>query len=253
MLHRLDWVAIAAYVMVSDASAVAVAAAAGPARRGGFALASRRLPWWIIGIADVATGDGADAFWIYVFSSSAALSASTALLGVGDPGPAAGDLLGSLLSPAAAAEQGRFSPSAIARRLRLPGDLDGVQGRGGSRGAHRLCAARFAQTPMLGWSQVRLLAVFGGWRWLSLGCCRGFWRSYMDLPWFARWSRRRGCCWRAAPIRHRRLDVVLSQAMSARGTSFLTWLPLSPSTAAARFGSFALDPWSLAALALVGL
>lgn len=258
VLHRLDWVAIAAYVLVCVTLALWLWQRR-RAQRGaeGFALASRRLPWWIIGIADVATGDGADAFWIYVFFVGGFVGFYrfywvSAILGL---------------------PLGIFW-ARYYRRLRLPSPGSFFTVRYGGRGARAFRVIStvygvavghavligyvlrgFAQSlaPMLGWSQVRLLAVFGG---LALGytLLSGLFAVvYMDLLQFALVMTARFVLAGLLLSATGGLDTVLSQAMSARGATFLTWLPLSPATESARFGAFALDPWSLAALALVGL
>jgi Na+/proline symporter len=70
-VHPLDWAFVVAYAALSAAFAIGFAhrrrrAGAGQAGED-FMVAGRRLPWWIVGIADVATVGGADAFWVYVF------------------------------------------------------------------------------------------------------------------------------------------------------------------------------------------
>jgi Na+/proline symporter len=69
-MHLLDWAVVCAYVVGAALFAFWLT------RRGlghghgsgeEFIVANRRLPWWIIGIADVATSGGADAFWIMSF------------------------------------------------------------------------------------------------------------------------------------------------------------------------------------------
>src|SRR5574341_773696 len=70
-MHRLDWIVVGAYVAASALFAVWFARRR-RAQAGGeeYMVAGRRLPWWVAGVADVATADGADAFWIFAFFSA---------------------------------------------------------------------------------------------------------------------------------------------------------------------------------------
>ncbi|HRI51745.1 MAG TPA: hypothetical protein PLW65_16310 [Pseudomonadota bacterium] len=257
-LRGLDWAAIAAYIAVCVTLAVWLWRRR-RAQRGaeGFALASRRLPWWVIGIADVATGDGADAFWVYVFFVG------------GFVGIYRFYWVSAILSLPLGIFWARYY-----RRLALPspGYFFAVRYGGRAARAFRVLSTvygvavghavligyvlrGFAQSlaPMLGWSQARLLAVFGG---LALGytLLSGLFAVvYMDLLQFALVMTARLVLAALLISATGGLDAVLLQAASARGSAFLTWLPLSPPAEAARFGAFALDPWSLGALALVGL
>lgn len=257
-LHRLDWAVIAVYV----AACVTLALWLWGRRRAqrgayGFALASRRLPWWMIGIADVATGDGADAFWVYVFFIGGFVGFFrfywvTAILCL-----PLGIFWARYYRRLALPSPGAFFVvrygGRAARVFRVFSTVYGVAVGHAVLIGYVLRGFAQSLAPMLGWSQVRLLTVFGGLA-LAYSLLSGLFAVvYMDLLQFALVMVGRlvlaGLLLSAAGG----LDAVLAQAASARGTAFLTWLPLSPSAEAARFGSFALDPWSLAALALVGL
>ena len=257
-LRALDWAAIATYVAVCVGLALWLWRRR-RAQRGadGFALASRRLPWWIIGIADVATGDGADAFWVYVFFVG------------GFVGIYRFYWVTAILSLPLGIFWARYY-----RRLALPSPGSFFEVRYGGRAArlfrvlstvygvavgHAVLIGYvlrgFAQSlsPMLGWSQVRLLAVFGG---LALGytLLSGLFAVvYMDLLQFALVMTGRFVLAALLLSSGGGLAAVLDQATRVRGAAFMTWLPLMPAGEAAHFGAFALDPMSLGALALVGL
>jgi Na+/proline symporter len=257
-LHGLDWAAIASYVGVCIALALWLWwRRASQKGAEGFALAGRRLPWWIIGIADVATGDGADAFWVYVFFVGGFVGIHrfywvTAIF---------------------ALPLGIFW-ARYYRRLALPSPGSFFEARYGGRGARAFRVAStvygvgighsvligyvlrgFAQSlaPMLGWSQGRLLGVFFGLA-LAYTLVSGLFAVvYMDLLQFALVMLGRLTLAALLLSAAGGLTAVLQQATSARGAAFLTWLPLSSAGDAARFGAFALDPLSLGALAIYGL
>lgn len=258
LLQRLDWAVIALYVTACVTLALWLWQRR-RAQRGadGFALASRRLPWWLIGIADVATGDGADAFWVYVFFTGGFVGFYrfywvTAILCL-----PLGIFWARYYRRLALPSPGAFFVvrygGRAARSFRVFSTVYGVAVGHAVLIGYVLRGFAQSLAPMLGWSQVRLLAVFGGLA-LAYSLLSGLFAVvYMDLLQFALVMVGRlvlaGLLLSAAGG----LDAVLAQAATARGAGFLTWLPLSPSTEAARFGAFALDPWSLAALALVGL
>lgn len=258
VLHGLDWAAIAAYVAVCVAVAVWLWRRR-RAQRGaeGFALASRRLPWWIIGIADVATGDGADAFWVYVFFVGGFVGIYrfywvTAILAL-----PLGIFWARYYRRLALPSPGYFFivryGGRAARVFRVLSTAYGVAVGHAVLIGYVLRGFAQSLAPMLGWSQARLLLVFGG---LALGytLLSGLFAVvYMDLLQFALVMTARFVLAALLITAAGGLDAVLSQVASVRGSAFLTWLPLSPPAEAARFGAFALDPWSLGALALVGL
>ncbi len=67
-MRAADWLVIAAYIVI------VLGIGAWFARRAGrsaddWLVAGRRLPWWIIGLSDVASSAGADAFWVLVIFS----------------------------------------------------------------------------------------------------------------------------------------------------------------------------------------
>ncbi|MBL9005394.1 MAG: hypothetical protein JNJ46_14165 [Myxococcales bacterium] len=259
-LHGADVAAIAAYLLCCVALAVWIGWRR-TARRSesgeGYALADRRLPWWLIGIADVATGDGADAFWVHIFFVAGFIGFHRFYW------------VAAIFSLPLAVFWARYF-----RRLHLasPGHLFEVRYGGAPARGFRVFSALygvlcgqailigyvlrgFAQSlsPLLGWSPSLLLLVFGGLT-LAYTLLSGLWAvAYMDLLQFALVMAGRFAL--AALLLHVAggLPAVLATVERVRGAAFLSPYPPSPAVDAARFGEFALDPMSLFALALFGL
>lgn len=223
----------------------------------GYALAHRKLPWWLIGIADVATGDGADAFWIHIFFVGGFIGFHRFYW------------VAAIFSLPLAVYWARFF-----RRLHLssPGHLFEVRYGGPAARGFRVFSALygvlcgqailigyvlrgFAQSlsPLLGWSPPQLLVLFGGLT-LAYTLLSGLWAvAYMDLLQFALVMAGRFAL--AGLLLHAAggLKAVLTAVEHSRGAAFLSPFPPSSAADAARFGEFALDPMSLFALALMGL
>ena len=220
-----------------------------------YALADRKLPWWVIGIADVATGDGADAFWIYVFFVGGFIGFHRFYW------------VSAIVSLPLGVFWARYW-----RRLGLesPGHLFEVRYGGAAARGFRVFAALygvligqailigyvlrgFAQSlaPLLGWSASQLLLVFGG---VTLGytLLSGLLTvAYMDLLQFALIMAGRVVLAVVLLKSLGGLSPVLAKISAVRGAAFLS--PFPPSGNGANFGEFALDPLSLLALAMVGL
>lgn len=263
-MHGFDYAAVAAYLVACVGlslwlnlrrrrAATLVASQSGA----GYALADRKLPWWLIGIADVATGDGADAFWVYVFF--------------------VGGFIGYhrfyWVSAILALPLGIFW-ARYWRRLALesPGHLFEVRYGGPAARGFRVFAALygvlcgqtiligyvlrgFAQSlaPLLGWSTSQLLIIFGG---MTLGytLLSGLLTvAYMDILQFGLIMAGRIVLAVVLLTASGGLGAVLDRVAAVRGEAFLSPFPPSAAADAGRFGEFALDPWSLAALAMVGL
>lgn len=259
-LHGLDVAAIAAYLAVCVGLAVWIGwrRAAGSRQSGqAYALADRKLPWWLIGIADVATGDGADAFWIHIFFVGGFIGFHRFYW------------VAAIFSLPLAVFWARYF-----RRLALvsPGHLFEVRYGGAPARGFRVFSALygvlcgqailigyvlrgFAQSlsPLLGWPPSQLLFVFGGLT-LAYTLLSGLWAvAYIDLLQFALVMAGRLAL--AGLLLHVAggLPAVLATIERVRGAAFLSPFPPSPAAEAARFGEFALDPMSLFALALFGL
>lgn len=256
-MHALDFVVVAAYIVVCGS----LAAWLGRRRRApsgdSYALAGRRLPWWAIGIADVATGDGADAFWVYVFFVGGFIGFHRFYW------------ISAIVSLPLGVFWARYW-----RRLALesPGHLFEVRYGGRAARVFRVFWALygvfcgqalligyvlrgFAQSlaPLFGWSPSRLLLTFGG---LALGytLLSGLLAVvYMDLLQFGLIMVGRVALAVLLLVALGGLGPVLAAARAARGDAFLSPFPPSLAGDAGRFGEFALDPLSLGALAFVGL
>lgn len=70
-LHWLDWVVILAYAAGSVVFALWFARRRRHAGGEDYMVAGRKLPWYLVGVADVATADGADALWVFAFFQGA--------------------------------------------------------------------------------------------------------------------------------------------------------------------------------------
>ena len=259
-LHGADVAAIATYLACCVGLAVWIGwrRTARRAQTGeGYALANRKLPWWLIGIADVATGDGADAFWVHIFFVGGFIGFHRFYW------------VAAIFSLPLAVFWARYF-----RRLHLssPGHLFEVRYGGAPARGFRVFSALygvlcgqailigyvlrgFAQSlaPLLGWTPSQLLLIFGGLT-LTYTLLSGLWAvAYMDLLQFALVMAGRFAL--AALLLHAAggLPAVLAAVERSRGAAFLSPYPPSAAADAARFGEFALDPMSLFALALFGL
>lgn len=257
-LSALDLVAMACYVLACGLVTALIAKAA--RRRSTAAqhsVADRRMPFWLIGIADVATGDGADAFWIYIFFTAGFIGFHrfywiSALFGL----PLAVFWARywrrlALLSPGQFFEVRYSGP--IARGFRVFSSVYGVIF--GHAIVIGYVLRGFAQSlaPFVGWAVPELLLLFGGLT-LAYTLLSGLWAvAYVDLVQFAFVMAGRIALVCVLFGVAGGLHHVLSAAINARGSEFLTPFPPSPAGHNALFGAFALDPWSLCALALVGL
>ena len=67
-MTAVDWLVVAAYIVFVLAIGAFFARRAGRSADD-WLVAGRRLPWWIIGLSDVASAAGADAFWVLVVFS----------------------------------------------------------------------------------------------------------------------------------------------------------------------------------------
>jgi len=259
-LHPADLVAVAAYIVVCVGLSLWLGLRSrrrSVASGDSYALADRRLPWWVIGIADVATGDGADAFWIHVFFIGGFIGfhrfywvAAIVSLPLGVFWARYWRRL-ALESPGHLFEVRYGGP--VARGFRVFSAIYGV-----------LCGQAiligyvlrgFAQSlaPLLGWSTSQLMVIFGG---LTLGytLLSGLLTvAYMDVLQFALIMAGRVALALLLLSAAGGLGPVLDRAIASRGIEFLSPFPPSAAADAGRFGEFALDPLSLLALAMVGL
>ncbi len=257
--HPLDLMAVLAYI------AVCVGCSFWLWRRrqrksnngDGYALADRQLPWWVIGVADVATGDGADAFWVYIFFVGGFIGfyrfywvAAIVSLPLGVFWARYWRRL-ALQSPGHLFEVRYGGP--WARRFRVFAALYGVFCGQTILIGYVLRGFVQSLAPLLGWSSSRLLLVFGGLT-LAYTLLSGLLTVvYLDLLQFGLIMAGRVVLAVLLLSAAGGLGPVLDRVAALRGSEFLSPFPPSAAADAGRFGEFALDPLSLCALALCGL
>lgn len=253
-MHALDWVVVGAYLAASVGAAIVLARKhRGSSTGEEYMVAGRRLPWWIVGIADVATADGADAIWVYAFFGAGFIAYHRMFW------------LASIVAVPLGVIWARYW-----RRLALatPGQL--YEERYGSRGAGHFRAALavwgafvntaivlayvlkgFAQimVPFLGWPVDVVLAVFCGATLLYTMLSGLLAVAYTDVAQFALMMAGRVVLAALAIAGAGGLTVVLARVAAARGDAFL--LPLPPAVGPTYHG-FQLDPLSVLALLASG-
>ena len=248
----LDWLVVAAYV------AMVVVIGVWFTRRGGtsteqYLVAGRKLPWWVIGLSDVASGDGADAFWVMVLFAGAFMG----LYRVWWVAYVVALPLGVLWA--------RYW-----RRLRLvsPGQIYEVRYGGRAAGLFRGFFALygalvancivlayvlkgFAQImePFLGLPEDLVLLVFCGVSVLYTMLSGLLGVAYSDVPQFILIMLGRVLL--AVLVVHAAggMGAVLDGVEALRGADFLKAMPPS---AAEGYGDYAVEPLSLLALVLAG-
>lgn len=257
-MHELDWLAVGVYLCACIGFSLWLLRRRRETATGeGYALANRKLPWWVIGVADVATGDGADAYWVHIFFVGGFIGYHRFFWVVG--------LLSLPLGVLWARYWRRLS-------LRSPGHLFEVRYGGDGarkfRGFSAVYGVLFGQcvlvgyvlrgfaeslAPLLGWSVPQLLLVFGGATLFYTLLAGLLAVAYMDLLQFTLVMAARIAFAAILLKAAGGLGPVLDKVEALRGAAFLSPYPPSATADAARFGEFALDPLSLCALICVGL
>lgn len=253
-MTKLDWAVVVAYAALTGAFALWFARKRRRQTGEDYMVAGRRLPWWIVGIADTATSDGADAVWVFAFFSGAFMAYYRIFW------------VESILVLPLAIVWARYW-----RRLGVATPAQFYEERYGGRGAARFRAFSsiwvaavpgaivlayvfkgFAQImePFLGLRADAVLLVFCG-ATLAYAFLSGFLAvAYSDLVQFSVMMVGRIVLCFLVLKAAGGLGSVLDRVEDLRGHSFLQ--PYPPATGA-RWGKFQLDSLSLAALLVVGL
>lgn len=260
-MHWLDWAVLAAYALLSAAFAVWFARRHKAQHSGeDYMIAGRRLPWWVVGIADVATGDGADAIWIFVFFTGGFMAYHRFYWVYGVITLPLGVLWARYWRRLALHSPGQLFEERYGGRAAL-----------GFRAIYSVWAAFFgvalvlgyvlqgfsqALQPFLGVREEYILLVFCGTTMLYTVLSGLVAVAYSDVGQFVLVMTGRVTLAVLALRAAGGLNVVLDKIVAVRGPDFLvpyppTTLPIAQATA--RYGDFYLDPLSLVALLLYGV
>ena len=252
-MHALDWLVVAAYLLgiMGLASVLSLRATKSA---DAFLVADRKLPWWVIGVSDVASDAGGDAFWVAVFFTGAFMGFYQVWW------------IGFIVAVPLSILWARYW-----RRLRLlsPWEIFEVRYGGRAAGAVRGFSAIYAATvtsvivlayvlqafaqimaPFLGWDPTTVLIVFGGASALYTLLSGLFGVAYSDIPQFILLMVGRIALALIAVSAAGGLGPVLDAVESIRGAEFLRSYPPS---ADPMYGDYAIEPSSMLALMLAGL
>lgn len=251
-MTALDWIVIAVYVAGIVGYGVYFTRRAGESGAS-FIVAGRKLPWWIVGIADVAAADGADAFWITVIATGAIIGLHRFFW------------ISAVISLALSVLWGRYW-----RRLGLSSAAEIFEVRYGGRAAARFrgffvvygalvvngivlayVLRGFAQSmaPFLGWSEDRVLLVFAGATTVFTALSGLLGVVYTDVPQFIALMAGRVLLAGTVLSLTGGLDALLDGVVAHKGADFLA--PFPPSRADVH-GEFGVDSGSFVALVLGG-
>ena len=252
-MHALDWLVVAAYLLgiMGLASVMSLRA---NVSADAFLVADRKLPWWVIGVSDVASDAGGDAFWVAVFFSGAFMGFYQVWW------------ISFVVAVPLSILWARYW-----RRLRLlsPWEIFEVRYGGRAAGVIRGFSALYAATvtsviilayvlqafaqimaPFLGWDPTNVLLVFGGASALYTLMSGLLGVAYSDVPQFLLLMVGRIILAVLAVGAAGGLGAVLDSVDHIRGVDFLR--PYPPS-ADPMYGDYAIEPSSMFALMLAGL
>jgi Na+/proline symporter len=251
-MTALDWVVVAVYVagiVAYGSYFTRRASASGDA----YVVAGRKLPWWVVGIADVASADGADAFWITVIATGAMVGIHRFFwIGAVVSAPLA--ILWSrywrrlALTSAAEIFEARYDGVA-ASRFRGFFVAYGALFANGIVLAYVLRGFAQSMAPFLGWSGDTVLLVFAGATTLFTAVSGLLGVAYTDVPQFAALMLGRVILAGTVLSLTGGFDGLMDRVVALKGHDFLA--PFPPSRADVH-GEFGVDAASLVALALGG-
>jgi Na+/proline symporter len=255
-MHPADWVVVLSYVAGVALLGAWLARRAGRSAED-YLVAGRRLRWWVIGFSDVASADGADAFWVYAVFTGAFMSFFRIWW------------VGAIVAMPIAILWARYW-----RRMRLVSSGELFEVRYGGRAAGRFrgayavwiaCVASsivlayvlrgFSQimAPFFGWTVEEVLLVFAGTSMAYTMMAGLFGVSYSDVPQFVLVMLARVALAVIVLDVAGGPDAVVATVTEARGADFLRPYPPSPAGAEGVYGAFDVDPGSLVALMMGGL
>ena len=253
-LAPLDWAVIGAYALASVGFALWFARRKQHTGGEYYMVAGRRLPWWMVGVADVATADGADALWVFAFFQGAFMAYFRMFW------------LAALVGVPLSIVWARYW-----RRLHLntPGQLYELRYGGAASGRFRAFVAGYGalvntgivlayvlkgfseiMVPFLGWDEDTVLTVFCGTTLLYTMLSGLLAVAVSDVVQLVLMMIGRIVFawilldWAGG------LSHVLDRVATVRGADFLTGFPPADGPA---WGDFKIDGWSMVALLISGV
>ncbi len=249
-MQAVDWAVGALYLALVLGLGAALARRASASAES-YLVAGRSLPWWVIGLSEVASAAGADAFWVLIVFEAGLVGLHrffwiTALVGF-----PMGVLWArywrrlAVLSPGAIYEvryggraAGRFRAFAVTYGAVFSSAL--VLG-------YVLRSFSQVMAPFLGWDGDLVLAVFAGLSMLYTMASGLLGVAFSDVPQFALLLLGRALLAGAVLAAAGGFDAMLDGVTAARGAEFLQlWPP------AEGYGKWSVDPMTLLALTIAG-
>lgn len=255
-MHWQDWAVIGAYLGLSLSFAWWLARHKSHLSGEEYMIAGRRLPWWIVGIADVATGDGADAYWIYIFFAGGFIAYFRFYWLYGVVSLPMGVLWARywrrlrLISPGQLYEE-RYGGD-VARRFRAFAAVYGALLTNSVLLGYVLQGFSQIMVPFLGWPKDQVLLLFCGTTLLYTLVSGLLSVAYSDVVQFALMMLGRVILAALLLAAFGGLGAVLDKVEAARGAEFLRPYPPSGPGGDALYGRFAVEPLTLVALLLFG-
>jgi Na+/proline symporter len=252
-MHTLDWVVIAAYVALILGLGTAYARRAGTSAEA-YLVADRKLPWWVIGLSDVASAAGADAFWVLIIFQAGLIGLHRFFW------------VGALVALPLGIMWARYW-----RRLALvsPGAIYESRYGGVAAGRYRgfvvvygalfgsalilgYVLRSFAQVmaPFLGWDGDLILAVFAGLSMVYTMAAGLLGVAFSDVPQFALLLVGRVALAAVVVAAAGGFDAMMDAVVATKGEG---WLELWPPAVDDRYGKWSVEPMTLVALTVMGL
>ncbi|MCB9526642.1 MAG: hypothetical protein H6702_25145 [Myxococcales bacterium] len=249
-MQAVDWAVVALYLLGVVGLGAALARRAGASAES-YLVAGRKLPWWVVGLSEVASAAGADAFWVLIVFQAGLIGLHRFFWIAAVVGFPLGILWArywrrlALLSPGEIYEvryggvaAGRFRAFAVSYGALLSSAL--VLG---------YVLRSFAQVmqPFLGWDGDVVLAVFAGLSMLYTMAAGLMGVAFSDVPQFGLLLLGRVLLAGAVMAAAGGFDGMLDGVAAARGADFLQlWPP------AEGYGKWSVEPMTLLALTLMG-
>jgi Na+/proline symporter len=252
-MQTLDWLVVGAYLLLILGLGTFYAKRAGASAEA-YLVADRKLPWWVIGLSDVASSAGADAFWVLIIFQAGLIGlhrfywiGAIVALPMGILWARYWRRL-ALVSPGAIYES-RYSGTAAGRYRGFSVVYGALFGSALILG---YVLRSFAQVmePFLGWDGDLILAVFAGISMIYTMASGLMGVAFSDVPQFVLLLVGRVALAGVVVAAAGGFDVMMDAVELTKGEG---WLQLWPPAADPRYGKWSVEPMTLGALTLMGL